>query len=188
MPARKPTALVLVAACAALAPALGAPRTAAAATRCSHASQGPTTAKLDQARAATLCLLNRERARRGLRALRENARLRSAAVGHSRDMADRDYFAHDTPGGLSVVDRVRKTGYLRRAHAWSVGENIAWGSGHYATPREIVDMWMHSEAHRANILDGGFREIGIGIAAALPVAGHGAGRGATYTTDFGARR
>jgi uncharacterized protein YkwD len=185
MPARKLTSLVALAAGAAL--ALGTP-TAGAATRCAHADRIPTRATLAQARAATLCLLNRERAGRGLRALRANSKLRSAAAGHSRDMAARDYFAHDTPSGLSVVDRVRRAGYLRNARSWSVGENIAWGGGSYATPRQIVDMWMHSEGHRANILDGGFREIGIGIAPALPVSGHGAGRGATYTTDFGARR
>ena len=184
MPARKLTALLALAVCSALLG--GTPASAGAATRCAHADRLPTRATLAQARVATLCLLNRERGRRGLRALRSESRLRSAASGHSRDMAEHDYFAHDTPSGLSVVDRVRRTGYLRHTHAWSVGENIAWGGGHYATPREIVDMWMHSEGHRANILNPGYREIGIGIAPGLPVTGS-AGRGATYTTDFGSR-
>ena len=159
MPARKLTALLVLAVCSAL---LGAmPASAGAATRCAHADRVPTRSP-SRRRGSPPCLLNRERARRGLRALRSESRLRSAASGHSRDMAEHDYFAHDTPSGLSVVDRVRRTGYLRHAHAWSVGENIAWGGGHYATPREIVDMWMHSEGHRANILNTGYRRSGSG--------------------------
>jgi uncharacterized protein YkwD len=156
---------------------------ARAAQACAHAGELPAQITTAQARAAVLCLLNRERGRRDLRPLHDNAHLRHAAQGHSRDMAHRHYFEHDTPDGRTMVDRVRAAGYLRAGRSWAVGENIAWGSGSWATPAHIVDMWMHSPGHRANILNGAYREIGIGIVRRAPV--DGVGEGATYTTDFG---
>ena len=66
---------------------------------------------------------------------------------------------------------------------WTIGENIAWGSGALATPRAIVNGWMHSPGHRANILRASFRDIGIGIRLGAP--GPGLSGGATYVTDFG---
>ena len=134
---------------------------------------------------ATLCLLNGERSRRGLPRLRLNDRLSDAANRHSSDMVRRGYFAHDSLTGASFVDRIRRTGYLRSVRAWSVGENLAWGSGNRGTPEQILREWMNSPGHRANILTTRFREIGIGVAAGAPRrVGLPA---ATYTTDFGAR-
>jgi uncharacterized protein YkwD len=67
---------------------------------------------------------------------------------------------------------------------WSLGENIAWGSGAKASPKAIVSAWMASPPHRRNILTRKYRRIGIGVATGAPVAGV---NGATYVTDFGAR-
>ena len=135
---------------------------------------------------ATLCELNRARAHHGMHRLQLNKRLSRAARRHARDMARRNYFSHDTLGGGSFLDRIRRTGYLRNAHSWIVGENLAWGSKGYCRPWVIMRMWMHSPGHRANILNGSFREIGIGVAydAPVPHGGHPAG---TYATDFGAK-
>jgi uncharacterized protein YkwD len=132
---------------------------------------------------ATLCVLNAERARRKLRPLRLNRELSAAARRHSRAMAEHRFFSHTSLDGASFVDRIRATGYLSGARSWSVGENIAYGSGSRSTPRSIGSAWMNSPPHRANILSGSFRSIGIGIASGTPV-GRG---GATYTTDFGFR-
>jgi uncharacterized protein YkwD len=132
---------------------------------------------------ATLCLLNAERARHDLGALRLNPKLSTAGRRHSRAMVRARFFSHDSPNGASFVDRIRATGYLEGAQSWSVGENIAYGSGSRSTPRSIGRSWMNSPGHRANILSRSFREIGIGIAAGTPVGGGGA----TYTTDFGRR-
>jgi uncharacterized protein YkwD len=134
---------------------------------------------------ATLCLLNEERGRRGLGRLRLNDRLSAAADRHSRDMVRRNYFSHDSLSGATFVDRIRRTGYLRSARSWSVGENLAWGSGSRGTPEQILRAWMDSPAHRANILTRRFREIGIGVAEGAPVRVGVAA--ATYTTDFGSR-
>lgn len=132
---------------------------------------------------ATLCQLNVERSRKGLRPLRLNRRLSAAAQGHSRAMARRHFFSHTSLNGASFTDRIRSTGYLRGARSWSIAENIAYGSGHLSTPRAIGRAWMNSPGHRANILSRSYRSIGIGIAAGTPFGGGGA----TYTTDFGRR-
>ncbi|MET0615934.1 MAG: CAP domain-containing protein [Thermoleophilaceae bacterium] len=156
---------------------------ASAAGACTSANASVKTATKRALVRATLCRLNAERARHRLSPLRLNRRLAAAARGHSRAMARRHFFSHDSLTGASFLDRIRGTGYLRGARSWSVGENIAYGSGRLSTPNAIGRAWMNSPGHRANILSRSFRSIGIGIAAGTPV-GRG---GATYTTDFGRR-
>jgi uncharacterized protein YkwD len=157
---------------------------------CDHADTRPTgdVSEATMTR-STVCLLNKQRARRGLRKLRLDARLTKAARQHTIDMVKRNYFSHNSRSGADVVDRLRDTGYMRGARSWTVGENLAWGSGTRSTPREIVAAWMKSPGHRSNILQRRFREIGIGVVFATPRrSGSSAGRAAaTYTTTFGAR-
>jgi uncharacterized protein YkwD len=98
-------------------------------------------------------------------------------------MARHRFFSHNSPGGASFVDRIRSTGYLSGARSWTVGENIAYGTGRRSTPRSIGRAWMNSPPHRANILSSSYRAIGIGIVARTPTGG----RGGIYTTDFGRR-
>jgi uncharacterized protein YkwD len=141
------------------------------------ASARPASVSTAGAVRATLCLLNAQRAKHHLRPLRENTALERAARGHSYSMVNHHYFDHG-----DFVGRIRRAGY----HGYTLGENLAWGSLQYSTPESIVDMWMHSPGHRANILRAKFRDIGIGIANGAPERGvHGA---ATYTTDFGTPR
>ena len=177
----------LIAAAALLASiALVAPAGAAAAG-CEDAGIVPTDSNLDGAKAATLCLLNEQRAARGLRPLRSSRQLAEAARAHSANMVRQRFFDHVCPQGSTVTSRIRQTSYLRgRYRGWSVGENIAWGSGYLATPREIVRGWMRSRGHRDNILERRYRNIGIGIVPAAPAA-VGSRRAATYTADFGYR-
>jgi uncharacterized protein YkwD len=158
----------------------------ASAKHCKRAGLQPSKVSHRVVVRATLCLLNHARARHHLKPLRRSRRLGRAARNHSADMARRGYFSHDSRSGASFLDRIRRSGYLRRAGRWAVGENIAWGTGRLATPRAIVRAWMRSRGHRANILNGRFREIGVGITFSAPV--RVAGRpAATYTTDFGMR-
>jgi uncharacterized protein YkwD len=133
---------------------------------------------------ATHCMLNAQRKRHGLAPLRLNRRLSAAARRHAEDMDRRNYFSHDSLGGGSFVDRIRRSGYLRGARRWSVGENLAWGSHWRSTPRTITQMWMNSPGHRANMLSRSFREVGIGVAYGAPVA-QGGRPAATYAIDFG---
>jgi uncharacterized protein YkwD len=152
---------------------------------CASASATPATVAKRTVIRATLCTLNAERARHGLTRLKLNRKLSAAARRHARDMVRRDYFAHDSLGGGSFVDRIRRTGYLNDAGSWSVGENLAWGSHDRAAPRAITSMWMNSAGHRANILSPSFREVGIGFAIGAPGA---SGPAATYATEFGTKR
>jgi uncharacterized protein YkwD len=156
--------------------ALFAPATASAASPCDQADGSLEQLGLPGARASTLCLLNRERAARGLGELRFSSKLALAAQRHSNDMVQRRYFAHGNYGA-----RIARTGWGRHRRSYTIGENLGYGSGGGATPRAIVAAWMASAGHRANILERRFHAIGIGVAAGTPAGG----AGATYSTDFG---
>ena len=152
----------------------------AAAQACANADAHPHDVSLSATKRATLCLLNDIRRDKGMRPFKHNRRLSLASQRHSNAMASRNYFEHG-----DFVGRIRAANYLRGARGWTVGENIAWGSWDYATPRSIVRGWMNSHGHRANILSSRFREIGIGVSRGAPVGGQE--RAATYATDFGTR-
>ena len=168
-----------------LAAMLVAAPSALAARACESAGATPSNVAKRTVVRATLCTLNAERDRYGLSPLKLNRKLSKAARRHARDMVRRDYFAHDSLGGGTFVDRIRHAGYMKGANAWSVGENLAWGSHDRAAPRAITEMWMTSAGHRANILSASFREVGIGLAIGAP---GGRGPAATYATEFGSRR
>jgi uncharacterized protein YkwD len=138
-------------------------------------------------RRATLCLLNEQRNMHGLHKLTSSRRLRHVATRYARYMVRHSFFAHVGPHGSTPLSRIRRTTYLNGAGFWTIGENLAWGTGTLATPRMIVRAWMHSPEHRANILNRRYREIGIGIAGGAPVRAFAAAPGATYATDFGGR-
>lgn len=180
MPARRrllPLALTVAALIAAALPA------AAAAATCAGADVIPSAGKVRSARGAVLCLINRERAKRGRVRVKADARLGAAAERHSRNMRIKGFFDHVSPAGVTDVMRVRSAGYLRNARGWAVGENIGWGTDELATPRAMVRAWMRSDGHRFNILHPRFRDIGIGISLGTPEGGDGA----IYTTNFGTR-
>jgi uncharacterized protein YkwD len=132
---------------------------------------------------ATLCLLNVERAKRGLHKLRSNRKLALAGLRHAQDMVRHRYFAHDALSGQDFVQRIMRTHYVPANSSWFLGENLAWGSQRASTPRQIVRAWMASPEHKRNILTRGFREIGIAIVSGAPVSG--VGDAATYATEFG---
>ena len=167
----------LAGAAAAIAATLVAP---AAAQACANENANPHDISLSATKRATLCLLNDIRRDKGLRAFKHNRRLSVASQRHTNSMTARNFFEHG-----DFVGRIRAANYLRGANGWTVGENIAWGSWDYATPKSIVRGWMNSSGHRANILNSRFREIGIGVSRGAPVGGQE--RAATYATDFGTR-
>lgn len=136
---------------------------------------------LRAAEAATFCLLNHRRREHGLPPLARDRRIDAAARAHSRDMAARRFHAHESPDGTTPLERMRRAGWpVSRTGA---AENIAWGAGGASTPAEIVEGWMNSPAHRANILDPRLRTVGVGIAAGAPEPVE-APDPAIYTTDF----
>lgn len=164
------------------APAANANANAAHAT-CAGANLTPNAASAAKVRSATLCLLNRQRARHGLDRLRAQRSLSHAATNYARLMVAKHFFDHVSPAGSTMASRIARTSYLHHTRAWSLGENLAWGAGTSSTPAQIVNAWMHSPGHRRNILDPSFKEIGIGIALGAPTGQSGA----TYVNEFGRR-
>ena len=142
----------------------------------------PTTANQTQVRAATLCLINAQRRRGGRVALAENALLARAAELHSLDMAKRKFFEHRSPDGVQPDARIVRQGYPPIL----VGENLAWGELAESSPANVVALWMKSPGHRANVLETGYREIGIGLAFQAPEEQPEPRQAAIYTTTFGA--
>ncbi len=157
-----------------------------AADGCPNATLTPHPGNTEAIREAVLCLVNREREAHGESPLIVNAKLVRAAQGHSEDMASADYFSHYAPGGSSPLDRMRASGFIYSSQlGYEVGENIAWGTLWLASPQSIVSSWMASPEHRANILDGGYRETGIGVSPHAPSSLSDGQAGGLYTQDFG---
>ncbi len=100
-------------------------------------------------------LTNLERAKAGLPSLTPNNQLVNAAQNHSSNMLQDDFFDHTAPDGSSVSNRAKDSGY----EYLLVGENIAAGQ---TTAEEVVQGWMNSPGHRANILNPNYTEIGVG--------------------------
>jgi uncharacterized protein YkwD len=126
---------------------------------------------------AVECLVNEQRAAAGLGALSHDRRLARAASRFSASMVREQFFAHVSPSGSTLGKRARAAGYP----GGLLGETLGWGSGSLATPAAIVNGWMNSPPHREIVL-GGFRKIGLGVASGSPVGLDGA---ATVTADFG---
>ncbi len=177
------TALIALAATAAIAPATASAQSAP----CVGADAIPTAATAAQAGAATVCLVNQERTKAGLPALRQQKVLSNVARRYAATMAAQDFFDHVGRNGSTLSSRVSATRYLKGARSWGLAENIAWGGGSLATPSAIVASWMGSAPHRANIMDASLREVGVGVSIGAPQAGV-AGPAATYVHDFGRRR
>jgi uncharacterized protein YkwD len=156
----------------------------AQAPACGDTAVVPTAENVEAVRAAILCLHNRIRAERGLPLLKENPKLRKAALGHSATMVQEGFFDHTSPDGSTFVDRVLSAGYAKRNDGWSLGENLAWGTGDLSTPAGVMDAWMNSAGHKANIVKKAYREIGIGIRLGVP---SDPSVGATITADFGVK-
>jgi uncharacterized protein YkwD len=150
---------------------------------CSNAALQPDRSNLAGVAKATLCLLNGERADRGLATLRFNGRLQRAALAHGNDMVRHLYFSHSGRDGSQPSERIRASGYLSNGGSWRIGENLAWGTGDLASPKAIMAAWMNSAGHRANILQPAYREVGFGVLAGNPVSRDSGG--ATYVTEFG---
>lgn len=135
---------------------------------------------------ALACLINEERAKAGVRPVYANGDLRQAGIGHSQEMVSDGYFEHTSPRGRTFIDRISSTGYMRSARRWLVGENLVWGTGSLSSPQAMVDAWMESPAHRANLLRERFREVGVAAVRGTPYDAYDEG-GVTVSTEYGFR-
>ena len=155
---------------------------------CANASQSADTATAAGFAGAVACLVNQERARRGLGALAPRPLLAAVGLRHATAMVVHDFFGHVAPGGVGYRRRMLRAGYYRKpAVGFLAGENVAWSAGYLATPKTIVDGWMASSSHRTQVLDERFREAGVGLVLSSPPS-HNLRRlaGATVAMEFGA--
>ena len=100
-------------------------------------------------------MVNKERAAVGLPALKVNNKLAGVAEKKAEDLRNKNYFAHNSPTYGSPFDMMKQFGITYTA----AGENIAKGQ---KTPEAVMNGWMNSPGHRANILNSSFTEIGVG--------------------------
>jgi uncharacterized protein YkwD len=155
---------------------------------CHGANLSPTASNAPRVASATLCLINQVRRAYQLRPLQTNRELRKLASSQAHDMVRWNYFADDRPPGLTPLALVSATHYPARATQFSVGQNIGWGTGEYATPAGMVAAWIASPGHLEVILTGEYREVGVGVAPAVPARFEPGLPGATYAIEFAVRR
>ncbi len=152
-------------------PAPKAPAPKAPAPKAPAPAAPAATPGMSSSESAVVQLVNAERAKAGCGALRGDAELALAARNHSKDMAAKNYFDHQSLDGRDFVARIDATNYQGSPG----GENIAAGQ---RTPADVMDSWMNSPGHRANILNCSFKAIGVGAAS-------GGSYGIYWTQNFG---
>jgi uncharacterized protein YkwD len=134
-----------------------------------------------------LSQLNEVRVEHGLSPLRLSRSLTAAANQHCVEMVADGFFDHPSANGSQFSARIRQYYDSSGLKTWSVGENLLWTAG---SPRavHVVDMWMASPEHRANLLSPTWREIGISVVSSANAPGVFENRRVTVVaTDFGSR-
>ena len=150
---------------------------AAAGCRGEHAKHSTRTAS-----SAMFCLVNAHRARHGLRRLRYDGRLKRVARRHAADMVRFNFLGHNSPARGGLVARVKRTGFGRN-RAWTVAENLAYGSGRGAMASFVARGWMRSAIHRHAMLHRSVTSMGVGVVRGMP--GYGRRRGGlSYVVTF----
>jgi uncharacterized protein YkwD len=137
--------------------------------------------RLDRAERSIVRAINTQRAANGLHRVRIAKKLNRAADYHSREMLYGNYFAHPSLNGSPMENRVRRFKRSRR-----VGETLAMLSGNCRRQMagQVISMWMNSPSHRAILLSGGFRKVGV----ARRSGSLGGGRACMVTADFASRK
>ena len=135
----------------------------------------------DEQAGVMLCMTNYARAANGLAPLNLNRQLGRAAEQKSADILTCDEFSHEACG-RPFQFWIQRYGYLKGC--WRAAENIAWGTGSYATVGSIFTAWLESPDHHENIL-GPYKEIGIGLRVG-EVEGYE--EAAVWTQDFGSHK
>jgi uncharacterized protein YkwD len=149
-------------------------------SKCKNASMVPSKRKAGLVTKALLCVMNEQRRLAKLKPLKLSKKLGKAAVAHTKAMISGKFFAHQGPKEKALGARLKKAKYRGAA-----GENIGAGAGVLASPVQMVNGWMHSTLHRANLLSRQWKTVGIGFVAGFPLSA--TQPSATFTTDFGVR-
>ncbi len=127
---------------------------------------------------AMLCLVNQERAKRGIGAVRHDPRLARVAGRHARHMVRYSFTGHRSPKSGGLVTRVKRARIFSRFTRFSVGENLGWGG----RPIAIHRAWMRSAIHKKATLYRAFTRVGVGVVRGLPFGSKR--RSLTYVVTF----
>lgn len=123
--------------------------------------QGDASAPASNQEQTMRCMTNFARRHANRKVLADTSELDASATRKSGDIVRCDAFSHYACG-RDFTYWMKRTGYLR-ANCWRAAENIAWGSGSYASVRTIFTAWIHSPGHRENILSPEFGNFGVGL-------------------------
>jgi uncharacterized protein YkwD len=160
------------------------PGATAALAGCPHATDRPRETSLAKINNAMRCLINNKRAKHGLRRLKQNDRLQTAARGHTRTMLRKDCFEHRCPGEPPLGKRVKSTGYTKGANAYFYAEDL----GFHKSPKRTIRKLMRDRFNRRNILGRDWKDIGVGAGWGAPVKSRPDRRFMTFTIVFAWRR
>ena len=139
---------------------------------------------LKQTRSALLCLVNQERAKRGLRPMRYNRRLSKVARLHAGDLVRFKFVGHNSPARGGLMQRVKRSGWARGRSRWTFGEIMGDGLNGGGTPNKIMRMWMRRPIHSKAILHPRFSSMGVGAVYGRPRGGRSKRGGRTYVMTF----
>ena len=154
-----------------------------------HAAHTPSEASSKQLRNALGCLINRQRAQRDRKRVRANADLTRIARRHTKVMIKDECFKHQCAGERSLRKRIESSGYLKGGGRYGYGEILGCSD----TPAAMIEEWMNTPFSRKNIVDGRFRQVGVGgkQGSPFPPGGEECRPGSghmTYAVIFGWRK
>jgi uncharacterized protein YkwD len=151
-------------------------------SKCKDKNVSPTVRNVKKVNVALLCVINEQRKLYKLKPFKISKKLTKSAAAHTKAMISGKFFAHQGPREPALRDRLRKAKYRG-----SGAENIGAGAGRLGTPLSMVNGWMHSTLHRANLLNKKWKYVGIGFLPQFPIKG-GSPPVATYTLNFGPKK
>lgn len=132
----------------------------------SNAQRGVLGYAAEMSTSSLLQTTNTQRINHGYGALALNGQLSTAAQAKANDMAGRNYWSHNTPDGATPWTFIIQAGY----HYQAAGENLAYG---FNTSGQVIDGWLNSPEHKANMLNGGYADVGFGVANSANFQGEG---------------
>jgi uncharacterized protein YkwD len=160
------------------------PGTTMALAACPHADAKAHQTSLSKLRDAMRCLVNNKREKHGVRSLKDNGRLATAAKRHTKVMLRQDCFKHRCKDEPGLPKRIKQSGYTTGARGFQFAEDL----GFDRTPRRLIKRLMNSSYNRRQILGEDWKDIGVGVDWGAPRAGRNDRNYATYTILFAWRR
>jgi uncharacterized protein YkwD len=131
-----------------------------------------------------LCLVNQERAKRGLAPMRKNRRLNGVARRHAGDLVRFRFVGHNSPSRGGLMQRIKSSGWAKGRGSWAFGEIMGDGLNRGGTPTRIMRAWMRRPIHSRAILHPRFTNMGVGAVYGRPRGSRSKRGGRTFVMTF----